>query len=126
MCIRDRICILLASKLSGTCQRALVAKDIVEYERIYIIDSMQATLGTQLLTERAFALQKEWKNAEQIVEILEKEKEKVCIYLIVDTPVSYTHLGILHLCRQAPRQAALHNKNKGLHNPGFFPQEEDV
>ena len=81
----DVICILLASKLSGTCQSALVAKDIVEYERIYIIDSMQATLGTQLLTERAFALQKEGKNAEQIVEILEKEKEKVCIYLIVDT-----------------------------------------
>ena len=53
--------ILLASKLSGTCQSALVAKDIVEYERIYIIDSMQATLGTQLLTERAFALQKEGK-----------------------------------------------------------------
>ena len=32
----DVICILLASKLSGTCQSALVAKDIVEYERIYI------------------------------------------------------------------------------------------
>ena len=57
----------------------------MEYEWIYIIDSMQATLGTQLLTERAFTLQKEGKNAEQIVEILEKEKEKVCIYLIVDT-----------------------------------------
>ena len=37
-----------------------------------------------------------------------------------------TDAGILHLCRQALRQAALLNKNKGLHNPGFFPQEEDV
>lgn len=81
----DVICILLASRLSGTCQSALVAKDIVEYDRIYIVDSMQATLGTQLLIERAFALQKEGKNAEQIVGALEEDKKKVCIYLIVDT-----------------------------------------
>ena len=70
----DVICILLASKLSGTCQSALIARDIVEYDRIYIIDSMQATLGTQLLLDRAFALREEGKTAEQIVEILEKEK----------------------------------------------------
>lgn len=81
----DVICILLASKLSGTCQSALIARDIVEYDRIYIIDSMQATLGTQLLLDRAFALREEGKTAEQIIEILEKEKEKICIYLIVDT-----------------------------------------
>ena len=46
---------------------------------------MQTTLGTQLLLDRAFALREEGKTAEQIVEILEKEKEKICIYLIVDT-----------------------------------------
>ena len=78
----DVICILLASKLSGTCQSALVAKDIVEYERIYIIDSMQATLGTQLLTERAFALQKEGKMRSRSWKYW-KRKKKRCVFTLL-------------------------------------------
>ena len=36
-------CILLSSELSGTCQSAQLAKNMVDYESIYIIDSLSAT-----------------------------------------------------------------------------------
>lgn len=81
----DLICILLAGALSGTCQSALIAKDIVEYDRIHIIDSGQASLGVQLLLSRALVLAKQGETAERIVEILEREKKQICIYLMVDT-----------------------------------------
>ncbi len=81
----DLICILLAGSLSGTCQSALIAKDIVEYDRIHIIDSGQASLGAQLLLSRALALAGRGEEAVRIVEILEQEKNRVCIYLMVDT-----------------------------------------
>ena len=40
----DIICILLSSALSGTCQSAAIAKDMVDYDNIYIIDSLTATI----------------------------------------------------------------------------------
>lgn len=79
------VCILLSAALSGTCQSALIARDIVEYEGIYIIDSCQASLGTQLLIDHALKMRQEGKNAKEIVSVLEEEKERVRIYLIVDT-----------------------------------------
>ena len=40
------LCILLSSALSGTYQSAVLAKSIVEYDGIYLIDSLSATVGT--------------------------------------------------------------------------------
>ena len=88
----ELICILLSSSLSGTCQSALVARDIVEYEGIHIVDSRQASLGARLLIEHALQLAAEGKSAREIVDILEEEKKKVCIYLMVDT-LMYLHKG---------------------------------
>lgn len=79
------ICILLAGALSGTCQSAQIAKDMAEYENIFIVDSETATLGAQLLIDLACSLIAEGKSAEETVEILEREKKKIRIYLSVET-----------------------------------------
>ena len=47
------LCILLSSALSGTYQSAVLAKSIVEYDGIYLIDSLSATVGTRMLVEAA-------------------------------------------------------------------------
>lgn len=39
------VAILLSSALSGTCQGAMLAKNLCEYENCYIIDSLNATAG---------------------------------------------------------------------------------
>ncbi len=79
------ICILLSAALSGTCQSALIARDMVEYDGIHIIDSRQASLGAQLLIGHALKMREEGRSAEEIVSVLEEERERVRIYLIVDT-----------------------------------------
>ena len=39
------VCVLLASKLSGTFQSAQLAKELSGYDEIYIVDSQQALCG---------------------------------------------------------------------------------
>ena len=47
------ICLSLSSKLSGTYQSACLAKDMVDYENIFIIDTLTAVAGIRLLCEVA-------------------------------------------------------------------------
>ena len=81
----ELICILLSSKLSGTYQSATLAKNIVEYDKIYLIDSLTATHGIRLLADHAQELAKEGKTAEEIVAALEETKSKIKILAVVDT-----------------------------------------
>lgn len=79
------VCILLSSKLSGTYQSACLAKDMVGYDKIYIIDSLSATCGIRLLTEVALNWIQENKDVNAIVSELENLKHKIHIYAGVDT-----------------------------------------
>lgn len=81
----ELICILLSSKLSGTYQSATLAKNIVEYDKIYLIDSLTATHGIRLLADYGQELAKEGKTAEEIVAALEETKSKIKILAVVDT-----------------------------------------
>ena len=47
------IAILLSSKLSGTYQSAVLAAQ--EFDNVYVVDSMNATLGEQILVKYAAA-----------------------------------------------------------------------
>jgi DegV family protein with EDD domain len=49
----DVICILLSSALSGTCQSAHLAKSMVDYDNIHIIDSLCATHLIRFLANKA-------------------------------------------------------------------------
>lgn len=79
------IIIVLSSKLSGTYQSAMIAKEMSEYNRVYIIDSLQTTIGLQFLVNEAFNLRQQGLNAREIVEQIEKLKNKVKMIAVVDT-----------------------------------------
>ncbi len=79
------ICILLSSALSGTCQSAMIAKDIVEYENIYIIDSLSATFIIKILADYAVSLIEEGYPAEEIVAKIESLKSRTKLFAGLDT-----------------------------------------
>ena len=73
------LCILLSSALSGTYQSAVLAKSIVEYDGIYLIDSLSATVGTRMLVEAAKGMVAAENNITEIVEYLEEMKKHIKI-----------------------------------------------
>ncbi|MBE6107877.1 MAG: DegV family protein [Erysipelotrichaceae bacterium] len=81
----ELICILLSSGVSGTFQSGCLAKEIVDYDQIYLVDSLTGAYGVKLLVLEAQKLIQEGKSAKEIVEALENLKQKITIYLSVDT-----------------------------------------
>lgn len=81
----ELICILLSSKLSGTVQTANMAKNMVEYDKIHIVDSLGATHFNRILADHALKLVKEGYTAEKIVEELESLKKRIRVAAAVDT-----------------------------------------
>ena len=79
------IYLAVASGLSGTYQSACIAKDIVEYDGIHIIDTNQVTVGTQILAEIALKLVKEGKNVEEIISEVTNLCSKVKLMAGLDT-----------------------------------------
>jgi DegV family protein with EDD domain len=79
------ICILLSSALSGTCQSAVLAKNIVEYDKIYIIDSLTATYPIKILADYALQLANQGLPAEEIAAKVEALKPRVKLLAGLDT-----------------------------------------
>lgn len=79
------LCLLLAGKLSGTYQSAMIAREMADYDSIFLVDSETATLGTRLLLDLALRLIREGKSAAETAAVLEREKKKIRIYLVVET-----------------------------------------
>ena len=79
------IVITLSAHLSGTYQSAVIAKDMCEYDNIHIIDSLSVTLGLQILVRQAIDLLNKGYSAEEIVEILEKDKNRIHVFALVET-----------------------------------------
>lgn len=75
----------LSSALSGTYQSANIAKSMVEYEGIYIIDTRSVTHMITLLAKYAKKLISEGETAEEIVEKCEKLKTRIKVFAGVDT-----------------------------------------
>ncbi len=86
------ICILLSSALSGTCQSAHLAKDMVDYEGIYIIDSLAATAMIRFMGDHAKQLIEKGYSAKEIVTKIESMKGKVKVVAGLDT-LEYLHKG---------------------------------
>lgn len=81
----ELIAILLSSKLSGTFQSATLAKNIVEYENIHLVDSLGATHMVRLMADYARELAEAGKSAKEIVAALEEMKSKIKVLAVVDT-----------------------------------------
>ena len=78
------IAIILSSKLSGTYNSAVKAAQNFN-NQVFVIDSLSAALGERLLIEYALKLIKEGKSAQEIVDLIEENKSKVCILAKIDT-----------------------------------------
>ncbi len=79
------VVVLLSGSLSGTLQSAVIAKGLCDYEPIYIVDSRSATAGIQLLVNYACKLRDSGLPAAGIAQELERLKERVRIFAVIDT-----------------------------------------
>lgn len=75
----------ISSGLSGTFQSANIAKDMVEYDGIYIIDTKTASHMIGLLAKHAKKLVVEGKSATEIVAGCEELKDRIRLYAGLDT-----------------------------------------
>lgn len=78
------VVITLSSRLSGTYQSAVIAAD--EYEgKVFVVDSLNATAGEQVLLRRGLMLAQQGLSAEAIANQLNEEKSRIRLYAVVDT-----------------------------------------
>lgn len=71
------ISIHLSSGMSGTYQSACLAKQSLESDDIYVVDSQSVTSGLGLLAYRAAKLRDEGKTVEEIINDLEENKKYI-------------------------------------------------
>ena len=88
----ELICILLSSGVSGTYQSACLAKSIVEYDKIHVVDSLTGAYGVKLLVLEAQRCIEKGMSALEIVEKLEDLRKRVQVILSVDT-LEYLYKG---------------------------------
>ena len=81
----DVLCILLASKLSGTYQSASIARGMCGGEGIYLVDSATASGGMQILINYACKLRDGGLGAADIAGALEAVLPRIRAYAVVDT-----------------------------------------
>ena len=84
--------LFIASELSGTCQSAMIARDMVDEDHIFVVDSKTVTFGLGLLVEMAARLRDRGLSAREIAEELEKLKERLRFYAVVET-LKYLKMG---------------------------------
>ena len=75
----------LSSALSGTFQSATLAKSMVEYDEIYLVDTLSATRAIRIMAEYACKLRDEGDDAATIASKLDEFKSRVVIYAAIDT-----------------------------------------
>ena len=88
----ELICIMLSSGVSGTYQSACLAKNIVGYDNIHIVDSLTGSYGVYLLVQQAQRMIEKGCSAQEIVAEIEALKGRVMVYLSVDT-LEYLYRG---------------------------------
>lgn len=79
------IAILLSSKLSGTYNSAVLAKNMLEDKRITIIDSLNSAANLRFLVEDAIEMIKKGMSSEDIEALINEKKESMYVYLTTET-----------------------------------------
>jgi len=81
----DVLSIVISSKLSGTYQGAVLAKDMVPGINVYVIDSRTVSYGEAFLVMEAIKMIKAGAKVRDIIDKLEKIRDHIYIYVLVDT-----------------------------------------
>lgn len=77
------VVVALSGKLSGTCQSAVLAAE--GRKNVYVVDSLNATLGEQILVQYALRLASSGMEAPEIAAELEKAKPHARLMGVTDT-----------------------------------------
>lgn len=88
----EAVVISLSSALSGAYQSAVLAKNQLEYDECYIIDSLTASGGERILVEQAVKLRDAGKSASEIACFLETLRFRISLYACIDS-VDYLYKG---------------------------------
>ncbi len=86
------LCICLSSGLSSTYQTACLAKDLAEYDKIHVVDSLTCLSGERLVVTNACRMRDEGKSICEIVEVLNDITHRVHIFSIVNS-LEYFYKG---------------------------------
>lgn len=81
----DLIVIAISSQLSGTYQAVLLAKDMVEGINIVPFDSKSVAVGESFLAEKALELLNRGSSVVEVVNHLQKLRDKIKVKVLVDT-----------------------------------------
>ena len=84
--------IFVSSELSGTVQSALIAKDMLDSDDVFVVDSLQVALSMRLLVGEAVRLRNEGATAAEAAAQLNELRNKVRLYAVVDT-LKYLKMG---------------------------------
>jgi len=84
--------ISMSSRLSSTCQNALIAAEELPEGRVIVVDSLNVSGGIALLALKAAQAAEAGVNAEGIAAMLEELRDRVEIEVLVDS-LDYLHKG---------------------------------
>ena len=84
--------IFLSSELSGTFQSAQIAKNILDSEDIFVVDSRHVAMSLSLLVTEAVRARDEGRTADELVREITALREKLRLYAVVDT-LKYLKMG---------------------------------
>lgn len=86
------VAVLVSGALSGTFRSASLAREIVGYDQVYLVDSLTAAAGLRILVEAACQMAEEGIEAPAIARHLEEMRHRVRLFLVVDT-LEYLYRG---------------------------------
>lgn len=81
----DVLVLSISSGLSGSINGIQAAKELCDYDRIYIVDSRQAIAGQRILVEHAAMLRDAGVSVEKIVQEVETLRDRISIIGVIDT-----------------------------------------
>lgn len=84
--------IFISSELSGTCQSAAIARDMLGSGDVFVVDSRTVTFALGLLVTEAARLRDEGLAAAQLAEEITARREKLRLYAVLDT-LKYLKMG---------------------------------
>ncbi len=87
----DAICLCLSSGVSGCYQSACIAAEEIG-DKVHVIDTKQFCISEYILVKLAADLRDQGKSAAEIVDVIEKEKDRARVISVFDT-LEYLKLG---------------------------------
>ncbi len=79
------ICVVLSGKISGTLNSANLAKELLETDKISVVDSRQSGIGQASLALKAKEMADAGANRQEIVKTLEEMLARIRTYFIVES-----------------------------------------